>query len=897
MKPDVTQVLERPVRENAGSAVQSVHLSGSRAAGRSHRRAAFSFPTPVMMRQIVRAALLGSAMLISSMLPPGTGVATAQQAAAVMSPREFLGYELGAEFTPHAGVRDYMRALADASPRVDVSTYGRTPEGRDLIQVVIADPGNHARLGQILELNAELARAGTTEERARVIAAGIPAVLYFSYGVHGNESSSSEAAMWTAYDLAIGSGDVGSVLDSLVLIIDPVANPDGRDRYVNWYRSVVGESPNASPRTREHSEPWPGGRYNHYLFDLNRDWAWMTQPETRARLATWWRWNPQVHVDFHEMSPTSTYFFFPAAAPINPIYPDHILEWGRRFGEANAGAFDAHGWTYFTGESYDLLYPGYGDTWPSLLGAVGMTYEQAGGGSAGLRYARAEGDTLTLERRASQHRAAANATLRAAAAGRTRLLLDFAQAHRTAGSDVQDFLLVPGTDPSRFEALVSHLGLQGIAVERATGPLRIAATAYPGYTTRREFPPGTALVRARQPRGRLAATLLQPVTELRGDFSYDITAWSLPYAYGVEAHRTGSAPRSGWSDVPIGVARGSLLLPPSGYGYLVAPTELSAPAVLRYLVNGGVVRVLARSTTFAGREWPAGSWFLPTGAAGAESRDLESAGLGEFAVPVFSGMSQAGIDLGSGYARPVRLPRVALIGGEGVAASSYGAHWFHLEQQLGFPFDPILLRDLTSLELDRYDVIVIPETSGSLTDEVLEALRVWTDAGGRLIAVGDAAEAVASIAEIELREESGDEEDDSTALERLLATREEREQLEFREDIPGAILPVRLDPGHPLAWGAAFDGVPDRLFVLHTEGRVFEPRVGAETVASFGEELQATAGHVSESNLRRMERSAWLISRDVGSGRVILFADDPLFRLFWHSTMPLYRNALLYGGM
>ncbi|HVH12460.1 MAG TPA: M14 family zinc carboxypeptidase, partial [Longimicrobium sp.] len=462
------------------------------------------------------------------------------------SPQDVLGYALGERFTPYAGVQRYARALADASDQVDYRPYGVTPEGRELFQLVIATPQNLQRLNAILAANAELAR-GASAERAREIASSNPAVVYFSYGVHGNESSSSEAALYTAWDLARGAPEVADVLDQVVVIMDPVTNPDGRDRYVGWFTSVVGARPNVNPQAREHREPWPGGRFNHYLFDLNRDWSWATQPETQARLATWWQWNPQVHVDFHEMFYNSTYFFFPAAAPINPIYPEHILAWGRRFGQANAQAFDQFGWSYYTGEAFDLFYPGYGDSWPSLTGAVGMTYEQAGHGAAGIAIQQASGDTLTLHDRAQHHRTSGQATLRTAAAGKTQLLLDYAEAARTAGQGEQDFLLVPGTDPTRIDALVAHLRRQGIEVERTSTGFSARATAYPGFEGRSQFPAGTYRVRARQPLGRLAVTLLQPETELKAEYSYDVSAWSLPYAYGVEAFRVAAGAGGGWS--------------------------------------------------------------------------------------------------------------------------------------------------------------------------------------------------------------------------------------------------------------------------------------------------------------------------------------------------------------
>lgn len=240
-------------------------------------------------------------------------VAASAQLASLPSPADVLGWSLGERFSDVTSVQRYFARLAEASPLVSLEEYGRSVEGRALQQVLIARPEHRARLDDILAANRALTSPDLPAERAREIAAQNPAVVYFSYGVHGNESSSSEAAMWTAWDLARGADDVAGVLDSVLVIIDPIVNPDGRDRYVSFYRSTRGVRPNPNPDTREHDEPWPGGRTNHYHFDLNRDWAWASQPETRARLATWPRWSPQVHVDFHEMSPNSSYFFFPPA--------------------------------------------------------------------------------------------------------------------------------------------------------------------------------------------------------------------------------------------------------------------------------------------------------------------------------------------------------------------------------------------------------------------------------------------------------------------------------------------------------------------------------------------------------------------------------------------------------
>ncbi|MDQ3556850.1 MAG: M14 family metallopeptidase, partial [Gemmatimonadota bacterium] len=651
------------------------------------------------------------------------------------SPEQVLGYPLGAHFTDHAGVREYARALAAASPVVEFRPYGTTPERRELFQLVIARADRLGRLDGILAANAELARPETSAARAREIAATNPAVVFFSYGVHGNESSSSEAAMWTAWDLARGAPEVAGALDSLVIVIDPVANPDGRDRYVGWFRSVVGATPNPSPQAREHREPWPGGRFNHYLFDLNRDWAWATQPETQARLATWWRWNPQVHVDFHEMGFNSSYFFFPAAAPINPIYPEHVLRWGRRFGQGNAAAFDARGWPYYTAEAFDLFYPGYGDSWPSLTGAIGMTYEKAGHGMAGLAIVQTSGDTLTLAQRATEHRVAGQATLRTTAAGKTALLADYAAGQRSAGQGAADVLLVPGADPSRAEALVAHLRRQGIEVERAERAFSSGGTAFAGWSRRGSFPAGTYRVRARQPQGRLALTLLQPETELRAQYSYDISAWSLPYAYGVEAHRASPGGGAGWQPVTgTGTERlgqATAAPPAASYGYLIAPGEGTAARVMALLESGVRVRVLARPSTHAGRRWPAGTWFVPVRGNDSLQVRLGRAALGEAALPVRTGLSEDGIDLGSDNAPPVRIPRVAVLSGEGITPTSFGAHWFYLEREAGMRFDALRVEELPRLTLRDYDVIVVPDAaSRAFPQPVQDALKGWIEGGG-----------------------------------------------------------------------------------------------------------------------------------------------------------------------
>jgi hypothetical protein len=524
-----------------------------------------------------------------------------------------------------------------------------------------------------------------------------------------------------------------------------------------------------------------------------------------------------------------------------------------------------------------------------------MTYEQAGHGAAGQAVTRTDGDTLTLRERALHHWTSGEATLRAVMAGKSQLLNDYASAARTAGVGEQDFLLVPGTDPTRVQALVAHLRMQGVEVERANAGFGAGARAYAGFAARSQFPAGTYRVRARQRLGRLAVTLLQQETPLRADFSYDISAWSLPYAYGVAAYRVAPGLGGSWSPVPAFAGDngpGNSLAPSPAYGYLVLPGAEQTGAVMRFLDAGGRARVLGKAATFGGRKWPAGTWFIPTRGNDSLQARATRAGLGAFASSVATGHSEEGIDLGSENVRTVRRPRVAVVSGEGVDPTSFGALWHFMDQQLGMNFDAIDGADLARADLSQYDVVVIPDASPRAIRGAADSLKAWVQRGGRVVALAGAAEAFAETAGIKTREAPAD----SAAIRsRYLTGREERERQEFRQEVPGMIATVTLDPSHPLAFGAGQDGNPGQTFVLHQGSLVFEPGEGIETVAYFPAAPQRLSGLISPDNLRRLRQGGWLVSKEIGRGSVVLFADDPLFRLFWRSSQPLLLNAILLG--
>lgn len=830
------------------------------------------------------------------------GGAQAASAQDIPSPGEYFGLAPGETFTDVNSVQEYAEALATASDQAEFRYYGETPEGRPLMLLILGRTDVLAELDGSLESLARLTDPELSAEEASDIARNERAVVWFTYGMHGDESSSTEAALWTAWDLAsVATGEPG-VLDSLIVVIDPVANPDGRDRYVQWYRSVSGQAPNPDPSSIEHRQPWPGGRFNHYLFDLNRDWTWASQAETRARLEEFARWQPVVHVDFHEMGAESTYFFFPAALPVNPIYPEYTLRWAEYFGVENAREFDRRGWLYFTAEQFDLFYPGYGDTWPSLVGAIGMTYEQAGGGGAGLVVRRSDGSLLTLADRLEHHRVASHTTLAAAAARKTELLSEYADFHRSLRDAFPDVLLVPGERTEALDSLAAALLFQGIEVERATRGFDATATPHGGFESRKEFPVGTLRVRSNQPRGRLGMTLLQPETlhpESGTARTYDITAWSLPYAFGVEAHTTREkTPGGNFQAISEPAIRpaGTPTATEQPIGWLIPPTLESSGPLYRWLSDGGRAVALDGAFVLDGRSWPPGTRFLQTDPDAQER--LVTSGLGPLAVPVTTGMTEQGRDLGTPWSLRLKASRVGVFRGEGIWPTSFGAAWYFLEQRTGIPFDALDIEGLSRLDLAKWDVLVLPDGSPGrvLRDRDAQALEAWIRAGGTLVAsAGSARWASGEFTDIKARSSDSDSLTAEARRERALRTRNEKRLDRWEASVNGIILPVRRDPQHPLAWGAGLGNRSGKEFVLHIQDLSFEPAEEFETVVSFDAGLQAVSGRVSDTKLEELSASSWLVSAGVGQGRVILFADDPLFRLMWPSQFILFLNALVLG--
>ncbi|MGB3542627.1 M14 metallopeptidase family protein [Rubrivirga sp.] len=803
----------------------------------------------------------------------------ASASAQVPSPAEFLGYELGDRFTRHHQMVDYVLEVGEQSPHVEVEQYGVTPEGRPLLYAVIAR-----------DQDVEAVRQSTLEAAA---GRGTPEqpVVWLSYNVHGNEAVSTEAALETLYRLSQPEFD--AVLEDVIVILDPCLNPDGRDRYVTGYQQRRGRTPNADPDAREHDEPWPGGRFNHYLFDLNRDWAWGTQPETRARIPLYNRWLPAVHVDFHEQGVDSPYYFAPAAEPFHPRITPYQRELQTAIGRANAQVFDRNGWLYFTREVFDLFYPAYGDTWPTFNGATGMTYEQGGSGRAGLAIENAEGDTLRLANRIEHHVASGLETIRTTARNADRVASEFATYFQTRPEGARAY--VAQGDPGRLRALADLLDFQGVAYGWARGG-SASGVRYGGglgdeETGRLEVEPGALVVSTDQPKGQLAAVLFEPEPALVDSVTYDATAWALPYVYGLEGLASDL-------EVVTGGPAPAEATVPSGRPYAYV-ADWSSPAdaqLLAALLRHGVgVRVMPEPFESGGRQFGRGALVVTrTGNAGVDGFDavvLEAAQTsGRSMYPLASGFADAGVDVGSNQVGFVREPRIAVLADSPSSPTALGEIWHYFDAVVDYPATFLTSEDFSASDLDEMDVLVMPDGRwrGWLTDSRAETIRDWVRNGGRLVALEDAVTALGRKDGFDL--EVADDADADTSADARLRRYGDRTRESVTDDVPGAVYRVALDDSHPLAYG--YDG---SMYVLkrQAEGVQFLEdgwnvgvvRSGAPTAGFAGVEAQA-----------KLEDSLVFGVEEIGRGSVVYLVDSPLFRGFWVDGRLLFANAVFTMG-
>jgi hypothetical protein len=810
----------------------------------------------------------------------------------IKSPEKFLGYKLGEQFTPHYKIVEYFKYIAQASKKVKLLQYGSTNEGRPLLAMFIASDENIGKLEEIRHNNLRLAgiESGTATTNT-------PVICWLSYNVHGNEPSSSEASMVTLFDMVDPSNTKAAAwLKNTVVVIDPCLNPDGRERYVNFYNSVKGAIPDANPSSREHVEPWPGGRVNHYYFDLNRDWAWQTQKETQARLALFSEWLPEVHVDYHEQGINAPYYFAPAAEPFHKV----ITAWQREFqniiGKNNAKYFDQNGWLYFTKQEFDLLYPSYGDTYPIYNGAIGMTYEQ-GGISAGLAVLTRTGDTLTLADRIAHHHITGLSTIETASAYSQKLLEEFKKFYTDSRNNPPGeykTYVIKNDNSDKIATLTKMLDRNGIKYGFG---LKGSVTGYDYSTGKTEqYSPGASdlVINAYQPKSVLLNVLLEPKTFVADSNTYDITAWSLPYAYGLKAYAVKESFNA--ESTTLSSAKPQALVNTHAYAYISAWQSVNDVKFLAALLKKRIkVRYSEKPFEAGGKKFAAGSLIIAR--AGNDPEDFDqlvtqtAAALNHSLTPLTTGFVEKGADLGSDAIKYIRQPKVMILAGDGVSFEAMGEIWHFFEQQIGYPVTLVRYRDLNRMRLSDFDVAIFP--NGTYEDFPSDKLQNWIRDGGKLIAIENAVSQLADKKGFGLKkkEEKKDEKADAKNNSQAVRMYEDREREAIRSSVPGAIYKLKLDNTHPLGFGLAHDyyslKLNDDIYDFLGDGGW---NVG--TIKNDG----YVSGFVGQKSKEKIKEGMLLGVQTLGRGSVIYMVDDPLFRSFWENGKLLMGNAVFMVG-
>ncbi len=824
-----------------------------------------------------------------------------------------VGHAPGERITSTDETDRYLRALVAAAPdRVRMIKYAESWEGRPLHYLILTSPQNMARLDAV---QADLA----TIAAGRVGNGSALPVTWLAYGVHGNEIASTDAALMMAYHLLAARGDARAqqILSESIVVLDPMQNPDGRARFVNNFRGSVGIEPAGDRQAAEHDETWPSGRVNHYMFDLNRDWFTLSQPETRGKVAAIREWNPVVMVDVHEMGGDETYFFSPAAQPINPNITAAQQRAYTIIGRNNASYFDSIGEPYFTREVYDLFYPGYGDTWNTHQGAIGSTYEQ--GSARGLVFERRDGTELTYADGVRNHFIASFSTAEAVAQNADRFLSDFASYRADGANGVAGrgaYLIDLASRRWNAESLGRRLSAQGIVVRRQSGP----ATA-----CGRSYPQGYIAIPQAQPAARLVRSLLDRDTALPADFVreqerrrsddlphelYDVTAWSVGLMSGVDVNLCASAVAgealSG--DTPIApLPQGS-----GDFAVAVPWTDSGQVRLVTLALREGLEgRTTDEAFTKDGRVFPRGTVLFPAGTNSPEHMARLSTlarEIGAETVAMDSSWVEDGPNLGSEAFARLTLPKVAMAWDEGISQLSAGAMRYVLERRLGLPVVPIRTNRFGGADLSDYDVLIVPEGSPGrdMGQAGLATVRAFVERGGVLVTVGSSLTTFASgddplIAvqrEAALGREPGGDDEESASLSegREFGSEEEyraaiADQSALPDTLPGALVNTVADKEHFLS--AGYD---DGAVVLATGSQIFTPldRAQGTNVMRFeSADALVASGYVWDENRRQLAFKPYLMAQPTGRGLTIAFAHDPATRAYLDGLDLLIANAVL----
>jgi len=800
-------------------------------------------------------------------------------AQSVQSPSEFLGYKLGTRFTRHHKVVAYFKYVSETSNSVSIEKYGDTNENRPLYVSYISSEENIINIENIRKDN--LKRTGIKEGNPTTEIG----IVWMSYNVHGNEASSTEAAMITLYNLITNKQDW---LKNTIVIIDPCMNPDGRDRYTNWYNQIKSSPYNTNPDVIEHNEPWPSGRPNHYLFDLNRDWAWATQIETQQRLKIYNKWMPHIHVDFHEQYINNPYYFAPGAEPFHEIISDWQREFQTEIGKNHAKYFDEKGWRYFTKESFDLLYPSYGDSYPTFMGAIGMTYEQAGHGKAGLGIIIDNKTELSLKDRIEHHTTTGLSTVEVASKNNTKMIEGFEKFFDNSKLANKSYVLKGS--PEKIKQVIKLLNKHEIRSYFADEQ-KLKAFDYESNTKKTiKISKTDLIITTNQPKGKMVAVLFEKEAKLSTPVTYDITAWSIPYAYGLQGFSSQSviAKSQDTSNKELNISN---VMNKNAYAYINKWNEVSDAAFLGDLLQKKFnVRFSRTNFSVEGNSFEKGTLIILRG----ENTHLSN--FDETIVKIANkankklntsetGFVDTGSDFGSSKISLIKQKNIAVLTGKGTDSKSFGEIWHFFETQLNYPLNVIDTGNLKQIQFPKYQVLILPEGYTAKENE-LKAITSFATSGGTVIAIGSSLKSFADKKDFLLKKKKTEEKKDSLVTENLIPYNQRKIE-NIKSNIFGSIFKSIVDNTHPIGFG--YDS---RYYSLKLNASAYKLLGKGVNVGYYPKQTSSVSGYAGEKALKNMPNSLQIGIENKGKGQIIYMVENPLFRSFWENGKLFFANAV-----
>ncbi len=799
----------------------------------------------------------------------------------IPTPAEFLGWEVGEWHVSHDLQQAYMHSLAAASDRIQLVEYARSYEQRPLLVLIFTSPQNHQNLEALRQKHLSISQLGSAGSDQLK---GVPAVLYQGFSIHGNEPSGGNAALLVAYYLAAAPMEaLGSLLTENILLFDPCFNPDGFNRFASWVNSHKARQLNPDGEDREYSEPWPRGRSNHYWFDLNRDWLLAQHPESRGRVALFQQWQPNILTDHHEMGKDATFFFMPGEQsrtfPGTPAINQSLTA---KIGEYHAAALDKIGSLYYSGEDFDDFYVGKGSTYPDVQGAVGILFEQA---SSRGHLQETENGLLSFPFTIRNQVTTALSTQAAFVDLKEELLTYQRDFYRKAKTEKGGYVVEGDQDPSRLRAFADLLGRHGIAVKQ-----------YGDYS------PTALYVPLDQRQQQLVKAIFEPINSFEDSIFYDISTWTLPYAFNLPSRKTASPP-TGF--MPIGgMGDPNYRVEKADYAYLLTWNDYYAPRALYAIQAAGLRTKVSYQpfTTSSGRAMAAGTILIPV-----ENQDnwtaadlhayldgLAASHLVEI-VPLNSGNVRAGSMLGSrdNFAT-LRQPSILLLIDGGVNSLDAGEVWHLLDQRFDMPLTKMELSRVAAADLSRYNVIVMVDGNyNELGSAGTEKLKNWMGPGKVLVTQKRAATWAAAngLAKISTKAYEPEKDEKKDRSHRRPYNAQARDQ--GAKVLGGAIFNTQADLSHPLLFGYQRPEIP----VFKRGTLLFEPTENDYATPLLYTPQPLLSGYSPPKFTEQVAGTAAIIVSGSRGGTTICFGDNPNFRAFFYGTNRLFMNALFFGDV